>query len=106
MTANNRTSRDADADELARQIKQIQADFAALAETLKGLGLDRMGDMSDALNEAVEKATDAVHDSTAEARERGENLAADVKGAITRNPFRAILVAFGVGYLLARLTRR
>jgi ElaB/YqjD/DUF883 family membrane-anchored ribosome-binding protein len=65
-----------------------------------------MGDMSDALNEAVEKATDAVHDSTAEARERGENLAADVKGAITRNPFRAILVAFGVGYLLARLTRR
>jgi ElaB/YqjD/DUF883 family membrane-anchored ribosome-binding protein len=107
MAANNRrASRDADTDELARQLKQIQSDFAALAEMLKGMGLDRIGDMSEAFNEAVEQASEAVHDSTTEARERGENFAADVKDAITRNPFRAILVAFGVGYLLARLTRR
>jgi ElaB/YqjD/DUF883 family membrane-anchored ribosome-binding protein len=107
MTASNRrASRETDADELARQIGQIQADFAALAETLKSIGFDRMGDVSEALNEAVEKATEAVQDSTAAARQRGENLAADVKDAIARNPFRAILIAFGVGYFLARLTRR
>jgi len=107
MAANNRrASHDTDADELARQIKQIQSDFASLAETLKSIGLDRIGDVSEAFSDAVEQASDAVHDSTAEARERGENLAADVRDAITRNPFRTILVAFGVGYLLARLTRR
>ena len=107
MAANNRqASNGGDTDELARQIRQIQSDLAALAETLKSIGLDRFGGMSEALNDAVEQASDAVHDSTAEARERGENLAADVKDAIMRNPLRAILVAFGVGYVFARLTRR
>jgi ElaB/YqjD/DUF883 family membrane-anchored ribosome-binding protein len=106
MAADNRASDDGDAEELARQIKRIQSDLAALAETLKGIGLDRIGDVSEIFNEAVEHASEAVHDSTAEARERGESFAADVKVAITRNPFGAIAVAFGVGYLIARLTRR
>jgi ElaB/YqjD/DUF883 family membrane-anchored ribosome-binding protein len=97
---------DTDAEELARQIKRIQSDIAALAETLKGIGIERMSDVSDAFNDAIETASDAVHDSTAEARQRGESFAADVKDAITRNPFSAILVAFGVGYILSRLTRR
>lgn len=98
MAANNRrASRDADTDELARQIKQIQSDFAALAETLKNIGFDRIGDISEAFTDAVGQASEAVHDSTSEARERGETFAADVRGAITRNPFGAIAVAFGVG---------
>lgn len=106
MAANNSRAGDSDAEELARQIKQIQEDFASLAETLKGIGFDRLGDMSEAFNDAVEQASEAVHDSTAEARQRGENFAADVRSSITRNPFPAVLVAFGVGYLLAKLTRR
>lgn len=107
MAANNRRgSRDTDTDELARQFRQIQSDFAALAETLKSIGFERIGDLSEAFNDAVGQASETVHESTADARQRGENLAADVKDAITRSPFRAILVAFGVGYLFARLTRR
>lgn len=44
--------------------------------------------------------------TAAEARERGEAIAEDVETAITRNPFGAVLVALGLGFLIAVVTRR
>jgi len=95
-----------DVEDLARQIKQIQNDFASLAETIKAIGIDRMDTASEAFTEAVEQAAGSVRSSAAEARHRGEAIAGDVESAITRNPFTAILVAFGLGYVIARMTRR
>jgi len=95
-----------DVEDLARQIKQIQNDFAELAETIKAIGMNRMDGATEAFSEAVEQAAGNVRSSAAEARHRGEAIAGDVEAVITRNPFTAILVAFGLGYVIARMKRR
>lgn len=95
-----------DIEDLARQIHELQSDLAGLADTIKAVGSEQVDHASDMFSEAVEHAKSTVRMSAAEARERGEQIAEDVESAIGRNPFGAVLIAAGIGFVVANLLRR
>jgi ElaB/YqjD/DUF883 family membrane-anchored ribosome-binding protein len=95
-----------DIEDLARQIQELQSDLAGLADTIKAIGSEQVDHASDMFSEAVENAKSSVRMTAAEARERGEQIAEDVESAITRNPLGAVLIAAGIGFLIAKLLRR
>ena len=95
-----------DIEDLARQIQELQSDLAGLADTIKSIGSEQVDHASDMFSEAVEHAKSSVRMSAAEARERGEQIAEDVESAIGRNPFGAVLIAAGIGFVVANLLRR
>ncbi len=97
---------EADAAALGRQIKAIQADVAALTDTIKQFGVAQAGHVADAMGRAVGQAGDTMKTTAAEARRRGEIAAEEVEQMITRNPFTAVLVALGLGYIVGFITRR
>lgn len=95
-----------DIEDLARQIQELQSDLAGLADTIKSIGSEQVDHASDMFSEAVENAKSSVRMTAAEARERGEQIAEDVESAINRNPFGAMLIAAGIGFVIANLLRR
>lgn len=95
-----------DIDDLARQIQALQSDLAGLADTIKSVGSEQVDHATDMFSEAIENAKSSVRMTAAEARERGEQIAEDVESAISRNPYGAVLIAAGIGFVIANLLRR
>ncbi len=97
-----RNAPEEDDGDLARQMKTIQADVAALTETIKHFAVAQAGHVAEAVGVAGER----VKTTAAEARRRGEVAAEEVEQLISRNPFTAILVAMGLGYIVGFISRR
>ena len=95
-----------DTQELARQMKVIQKDLAALTEALKVAGYNQVDNLTGTVRDAVDQASRSVRLTAAEARHRGELAAEEVEAAIARNPVTAVLVALGLGFVAGALSRR
>jgi ElaB/YqjD/DUF883 family membrane-anchored ribosome-binding protein len=95
-----------DSEALQEQIEALKGDLAAISATLADLVKDGVREgraraertAEDYLKQGREQA-DAAIDS---ARAYGEQL----EGQITKNPFTAVLVALGLGYLVGLMSRR
>lgn len=106
--------------EMAQNIDQLRADIAALSSTVKTLLSDTSGIQSTlkkTLDETAQKATQAGEKILRDAGDMGnEALHAAAKQAthtlgevevkIARNPFAAVGIALGVGFLFGLLNRR
>lgn len=103
-TAESAAERDAAA--LAAQIETLKADLAAISATLADLvkataseGRAKIERTAEHYIQTGKQQADAAID---EARAYGEAL----EGQITRNPFSAVLVALGLGFLIGLMSRR
>jgi ElaB/YqjD/DUF883 family membrane-anchored ribosome-binding protein len=93
-------------EDVAAQIETIRADIATLAASISKLAGEEIG-----------SAQERLRDKAASAQERGEQLADSarkqaqanvrrVEDVVQENPFGAILVAIGLGFLVGMFTRR
>jgi ElaB/YqjD/DUF883 family membrane-anchored ribosome-binding protein len=97
---------DRDAAALAAQVETLKADLAAISATLADLvkataseGRATIERTADYYVKKGKRQADAAID---EARAYGEAL----ESQITRNPFSAVLVALGLGFLVGLMSRR
>lgn len=95
-----------DTGDVAEQIRIIQADIAALTESIRALGAERVEAGADALREAAYRAGETMRMSAEDARRRGEVMAQDLEERIAANPLSAVLIATGVGLVLGALFSR
>ena len=100
------SSVESDAEALAAQVEQLKGDISTMSATLASLvksgvreGRATVERTTDRYMREGRKQADAAMD---EAREYGEAL----ETQITRNPFSAVLVALGLGFLVGLMTRR
>lgn len=95
-----------DTEALTEQIAALKSDLAGISATLADLlkdgakeGRRTVEETADYYMRAGRKQADAAVDS---AREYGEAL----ESQISRNPFSAVLVALGLGFLVGLMSRR
>lgn len=95
-----------DTEALQEQIETLKSDLAAISTTLADLlksgvreGRAKAQKTAEQYLRQGQEQTDAAMDS---ARAYGEAL----EGQITKNPFTAVLVALGLGYLVGLMGRR
>lgn len=96
----------ANTEALQEQIETLKGDLALIAATLKDLvksgvreGRSKAERTADQYLKQGKEQADAVMD---DARAYGEAL----EGQIAKNPFTAVLVALGLGYLVGLMSRR
>ncbi len=91
------------ADELKAEMKSLRDDLAELVETVKAMGKHQADAALHSAKEAVDHAADKLRLTAGEARKKGEEAADEIEGMITRHPLTSVLVAVGLGYLVARI---
>lgn len=111
MNAKQAHSGNDDLEAIKADLKRLQADVAELARTLQSaLGGEAAGEAGGAA--AAGSGDEASGDEWAELREKleaarasGEEAARELRREVEAHPLASLGVAFGAGYLLARLFR-
>ncbi|MEX1032999.1 MAG: hypothetical protein WDZ30_06530 [Cellvibrionaceae bacterium] len=92
-------------DTLKEDIVKLSNDVAALLGVFKDLGAETVGDAANSLNEEVAKRREEFRETLLGAKAQGDKVAEGLEEEIVQHPLRSVLVAFGVGYVLAKLMR-
>lgn len=87
-------------------VKEKVQDVAAGASELATKAKDTVQDWASSVGTAAVHAKDRAQDVAAGAVDKVGDVAEDVTAMIRRYPVAALLVAFGIGFLGARLLRR
>jgi ElaB/YqjD/DUF883 family membrane-anchored ribosome-binding protein len=92
---------------LKDDIARLREDIASLASAVLGAASDTLGDtLGDAkakVNGETQQARDEFKSKMNDGVERGKQFIDDIDTQVTRHPVGSVLVAFGVGLLIAKL---
>jgi ElaB/YqjD/DUF883 family membrane-anchored ribosome-binding protein len=95
-----------DTAELQEQIETLKADIAAIGGTLKDLVKSSVRQGRAKAERTAEQYMQQGQDQADAALESARAYGEALEGQITKNPFTAVLVALGLGYLVGLMSRR
>jgi ElaB/YqjD/DUF883 family membrane-anchored ribosome-binding protein len=90
---------------LRSDVAKLTGDVTALLTALRQMGVDNVNDARESLDDEIAKRRDSFRRNLASARARGEHTADSLEGEVARHPIRSVLVAFGIGYVMAKMTK-
>lgn len=96
---------DKEVDTLKEDIAKLSGDIADVLGVLKKLGAGKIDAVRESLDGEAEKYGEDIRQAYEGAKARGETAADSLEAEITLHPLRSVLVAFGVGYVVAKLMR-
>jgi ElaB/YqjD/DUF883 family membrane-anchored ribosome-binding protein len=99
------TNAEGTAGDFAADLAALRQDVARLAETMSGLVQHQTQAAGHRVSAAVGDAREKIAGTAAGAQNRICAAGSAVEASIERNPLTAVLIAFGVGALLALLSR-
>jgi ElaB/YqjD/DUF883 family membrane-anchored ribosome-binding protein len=106
QSAERESAVERDTENLGQQIEALKSDLAAISATLADLVKDSAREgratIEKTADHYVREARRQADTAVEGARAYGEAL----EGQITRNPFSAVLVALGLGFLVGLMSRR
>ena len=92
---------------LKDDIARLREDIASLASAVLGAASDTLddtlGDAKAKVNGKTQQARDEFKSKMNDGVERGKQFIDDIDTQVTRHPVGSVLVAFGVGLLIAKL---
>lgn len=88
-----------DIDELKKSMQGLMSDVSELASHTKD-------DVAASASRKTREFAERVSAAGAEVRERGEQATESAQNLVREHPLQSVLIAFGVGYLAARLMSR
>ncbi|SNB75810.1 Membrane-anchored ribosome-binding protein, inhibits growth in stationary phase, ElaB/YqjD/DUF883 family [Arboricoccus pini] len=95
----------ADADTLKADIEQLKADLASLKDHGKEFGAAKAGEARGLLEEKVHQLQKEIDRVTAEIKKQGEEARAKLERNVHERPLTSLAIAFGVGFIAAKLLR-
>ena len=84
-----------DQDQLQKDIAALRKDLGSLTETVREM-----------MNGALQGAGQRVGAAAKAVKAQGEASAAALENQVQTHPFTALAIAFGIGYLVSRMTVR
>jgi ElaB/YqjD/DUF883 family membrane-anchored ribosome-binding protein len=105
MMATKQTG-EATIDDLAAQMETIRADVATLTSLLSKIANDEVANARAKVRDAASTLSDKGERLAGAARDQADASTREVEAAIQRNPFGAVLIAVGLGFLFGMFTRR
>ena len=92
--------------EIAAELAQIRQDVAALGKTLGQYGKARIGALPDLATESSEEAIKNARRALKEIRREMNAIEAGLEKRVAEHPAQSLLIALGLGFLVAFLIRR
>ncbi|MBB4302723.1 ElaB/YqjD/DUF883 family membrane-anchored ribosome-binding protein [Rhodobium orientis] len=94
------------AAELDEQIRQLRTDITELAHTMRGMGDAKARDFKKRARGKAEEISAGAEDALTALTDQLEEIERQVGRKVRKNPFAALGIAAGVGFLVAMLARR
>jgi ElaB/YqjD/DUF883 family membrane-anchored ribosome-binding protein len=104
--ANASTAESAGTDDLIKQINEIRADIAKLNKVIGNLGESSAADLKGQAKERMNRLSEATEDELRALRERADVAGRKLTESVREQPFAAVGIAAGVGFLIALLMRK
>jgi ElaB/YqjD/DUF883 family membrane-anchored ribosome-binding protein len=89
---------------LKDDVAKLRSDISDLVGVLKQLGVTKINEARGSLEEEIEEQREKLRAGLNRARERGKGAADEFEQHVTEHPVGSLLTAFGVGYILAKLS--
>jgi ElaB/YqjD/DUF883 family membrane-anchored ribosome-binding protein len=96
----------AELDHLRAEMAKLRADFAGVSEALKSAGKAEAASIKESASEFAETAEAEVKRLLGIIRDKSKKSVEVVEHQVGEHPFVALLAAFGIGFLIAKLTDR
>ena len=90
-------------DALKDDIARLREDIAKLASSVLGAASDTLDDARARVNGKSQEARDKVMGKMNEGIDHGKQFLDDLDTQVTRHPVGSVLIAFGVGLLIAKI---
>ena len=88
---------------LKEDIAKLREDIASLAAAVLGAASDTLGDARAKVDGKSQEARDGITGKVNDGIDRGKQFLDDLDTQVTRHPVGSVLVAFGVGLLIAKI---
>jgi len=88
---------------LKEDIAKLRDDIASLASAVLGAAGDTLDDAKAKVNGKGQEVKDKFTDRMSDGIDRGKQFMDDIDTQVSRHPVGSVLVAFGVGLLIAKL---
>lgn len=89
---------------LKSDISQLRADIQGLMGLVKEEGVSRVNDAKHYLEDELDGQRERIRETFNRAKECGKGTADEVERQIAEHPVGSLLTAFGIGYILAKLS--
>lgn len=90
-------------DNLKEDIAKLSSDITAVLNALKQSGLDSADEARATFERELERRREEIRRNMAEAKARGDSAAASLEEEVTLHPIRSVALAFGLGYIAAKI---
>lgn len=91
---------------LRDDVTKLRSDIASLVDVLKELGLQKAHEARDTLEDEFDVQKEKLRARFNSAREHGKGTVEDLEQHVTEHPLSSVLTAFGIGFILAKLSGR
>jgi ElaB/YqjD/DUF883 family membrane-anchored ribosome-binding protein len=89
---------------LKDDVEKLRSDISDLVGLLKDLGLQKIDETRGTVEEELQEQREKLRVVLGRARERGKSAVDDVEQQMTEHPLGTLLTAFGIGYIIAKLS--
>lgn len=89
---------------LKDDVAKLRKDVSDLAGLLKDLGLQKVDETRESVEDELQAQREKLRQALGEARNRSRSALDDVELQVTERPLGALLTAFGVGFVIAKLS--
>ena len=89
---------------LKDDLSKLRGDVADLVGVLKALGLEQVDATRESVEDELQAQRERLRALLARARERGRGAADELEQHVNEHPVGSLLTAFGIGYILAKLS--
>lgn len=96
----------ADLEHLKKSFSQLKGDVAHLLKTSVGAGKASVHSVRDQAGDAVGEAREKLHDLTGNLKDKGQEKIEHIGDLVSERPLTSALVAFGVGFVIAKILSR
>ena len=103
MVGNTKTVQD-ELEVLKKDVTKLRSDVAELVNILKGLGIDKINEARDSVEEEVREQRENLRMKYKNAKQRGKLAADELEEHFAEHPFGTLLTVFGIGYIIAKLS--
>lgn len=93
----------AEFDTLKTDVDKLKDDIGDLLDLLRQFGTERAGQTKASVEEELLRRREELREALVGARARGEKVAKAVSGEVEQHPFNSMLMAFGLGVVIAKL---
>jgi ElaB/YqjD/DUF883 family membrane-anchored ribosome-binding protein len=97
-------------DDLHQELKQLKNDFSQLRgdvgdllQVLRDAGLERMANTKTDVNDELRTRREQVRSALNKARAQGEEVYEDFEEGVATHPLSSLAMAFGLGFIIAKL---